>query len=195
MASLSWLLLTWWRHQIETFSALLAICAGNSPVTDEFPAQRPVTRSFGAFFDLRMNKRWVGEAGDLRRHRAHHDVTVMDLATQAGRASATMTLNWFSREQDLARIEEDEDLREFDLVPLDNNGLKKKLNLSAFVSSVLAVLFMKCKNKCKIKESLYKHLFSKTIRKLFLLWIHLTFRVLKRIQWSWNSQKCSLNCV
>ena len=48
---------SWWRHQIETFSALLAICAGNSPVTGEFPAQRPVTRSFDVFFDLRLNKR------------------------------------------------------------------------------------------------------------------------------------------
>ena len=47
----------WWRHQMETFSALLAICAGNSPVTDEFLAQRPVTRSFDVFFDLRLNKR------------------------------------------------------------------------------------------------------------------------------------------
>ena len=47
----------WWRHQMETFSALLAICAGNSPVTGEFPAQRPVTRSFLVFFDLRLNKR------------------------------------------------------------------------------------------------------------------------------------------
>ena len=37
---------------METFSALLAICAGNSPVTGEFPAQRPVTRSFDIFFDL-----------------------------------------------------------------------------------------------------------------------------------------------
>ena len=42
---------------METFSALLAICAGNSPVTGEFPAQRPVTRSFDIFFDLRLNKR------------------------------------------------------------------------------------------------------------------------------------------
>ena len=49
--------LRWWRHQMETFSALLAICAGNSPVPGEFPAQRPVTRSFNAFFDLRLNKR------------------------------------------------------------------------------------------------------------------------------------------
>ena len=42
---------------METFSALLASCAGNSPVTGEFPAQRPVTRTFDVFFDLRLNKR------------------------------------------------------------------------------------------------------------------------------------------
>ena len=47
----------WWRHQMETFSALLAICAGNSPVIGEFHAQRPETRSFDVFFDLRRNKR------------------------------------------------------------------------------------------------------------------------------------------
>ena len=49
--------LPWWRHQMKTFSALLAICAGNSPVSGEFPAQRPVTRSFDVFFDQRPNKR------------------------------------------------------------------------------------------------------------------------------------------
>ena len=42
---------------METFSALLAICAGNSPVHGEFPTQRPVTRSFDAVFDQRLNKR------------------------------------------------------------------------------------------------------------------------------------------
>ena len=47
----------WWRHEIETFSALLALSAGNSAVIGEFPAQRPVTRSFDVFFDLRLNKR------------------------------------------------------------------------------------------------------------------------------------------
>ena len=47
----------WWRHQMETFSALLALCAGKSSVTSEFPTQRPVTRSFDVFFDLRLNKR------------------------------------------------------------------------------------------------------------------------------------------
>ena len=42
---------------METFSALLAICAGKSPVPTEFPTQRPVTRSFDVFFVLRLNKR------------------------------------------------------------------------------------------------------------------------------------------
>ena len=64
---------------METFSALLAICAANSLVPCEFPTQRPVTRSFDIFFDLHLNKRWVnnGEAGDLRRYRSHYDVIVM----------------------------------------------------------------------------------------------------------------------
>ena len=48
---------SWWPHQMETISELLAICAGNSPVTGEFASQRPVTRSFDVFFDLRLNKR------------------------------------------------------------------------------------------------------------------------------------------
>ena len=65
---------------METFSALLAICVGNSLVTGEFPSQRPVTRSFDVFCDLRLNKNgWVNnrEAGDSSRHRTHYDVTVM----------------------------------------------------------------------------------------------------------------------
>ena len=70
---------TWWRHQMETFSALLAICAGNSPVPGEFPTQRPVTRSFDVFFDLRLNKRlskqwWGWWLETLSRH---YEVIVM----------------------------------------------------------------------------------------------------------------------
>ena len=69
----------WWRHQMETFSALLAICAENSPVPGEFPAQRPVTRSFDVSLISARKNGWVnnGEAGDLRHHHAHYDVTVM----------------------------------------------------------------------------------------------------------------------
>ena len=47
----------WRRHQMETFSASLAICVGNSPVTGEFPTQRPVTWRFDVFFNLCLNKR------------------------------------------------------------------------------------------------------------------------------------------
>ena len=68
----------WWRHQMEIFSALLAICEGNSPVTGEFPKLRPVTRSFDVYFDLRPNERlskqWWGwwfetPSRSLWRHR------------------------------------------------------------------------------------------------------------------------------
>ena len=47
----------WWRHQVETFAALLAFCERNPPVTGGFPSQRPMTRTFDVFFsDLRQNK-------------------------------------------------------------------------------------------------------------------------------------------
>ena len=65
------------RHQMEKISTLLALCAGNSPVTGAFPSQRPVTRSFDVFFYVRMNKRLSKQTGDLRLHRTHYDVTVM----------------------------------------------------------------------------------------------------------------------
>ena len=43
---------------METFSALVALRVGNSPVTGKFPSQRPVTRSFDAVFDLCWNQGW-----------------------------------------------------------------------------------------------------------------------------------------
>ena len=71
---------SWWSHQMETFSMLLALCVGNSPVTGEFHSQRPVTRSFD-FFSLiyawrngRVNNR---DAGDLRHHHAYDGFIVM----------------------------------------------------------------------------------------------------------------------
>ena len=48
----------WWYHQMETFSVLLTLCAGNSLVTSEFPSQRPVTPSVDNFFDIWLNK-WL----------------------------------------------------------------------------------------------------------------------------------------
>ena len=85
---------SWWRHQMETFSALLAICAGNSPVSGEFPAQRPATRSFDVFFDLRLINGWVNnrEAGDLRQHRAHYRAQL--LTTSAHLITSYGLTNW-----------------------------------------------------------------------------------------------------
>ena len=69
---------TWWRHQMETFSALLAICAGNSPV----PVNSPHKGQWrGALFSLICVwiDGWVDnrEAGDVIRYCAHYDVIVM----------------------------------------------------------------------------------------------------------------------
>ena len=66
-------------HQMETFSALLAICAVNSPIAGEFPAQRPVTRSFDVFVDLLVNKRLSKQSWGwwFETPRAHYDVTLM----------------------------------------------------------------------------------------------------------------------
>ena len=70
---------SWWRHQLETFSAIQAFCVGHSPATGEFPAQRPMTRSFDVFYDLGLNKCLTNnrEAGDLRRPRTHYTGIVM----------------------------------------------------------------------------------------------------------------------
>ena len=67
----------WWRHEMEAFSALLALCEGKPPVTGVFPSQRLVTRGFDIFFDLCLNKRlskrsrwrWLETpSGSLWRH-------------------------------------------------------------------------------------------------------------------------------
>ena len=74
---------------METFSALLAICEGNPPVTGEFPSQKSVTRSFDVFFNVCLNKRlrkqsrrwWLGTPSySLCRHKTspilHRPVSV-----------------------------------------------------------------------------------------------------------------------
>ena len=74
-------LYSWWRHQMETFSASLAICAVNSPVPGEFPhkGQWRGAMMFSLIY-VWIND-WVNdrEAGDLRHYRAHYDVTVMSI--------------------------------------------------------------------------------------------------------------------
>ena len=66
---------------METFSALLALCEGNLPVTGGFPSQRPVTRSFDVFFDQRLNiwlskqsRRWWFETPSRSLWRHHNEI-------------------------------------------------------------------------------------------------------------------------
>ena len=58
----------------------------NSPLTGEFPSQRPVTRSFDFSLICAWINSWVKyrEAGDLRRHRDQYDVNVMRLRYMSG---------------------------------------------------------------------------------------------------------------
>ena len=64
---------------METFSALLAICARNSPVTGEFPHKGQWRGVLMFSLICSSTNGWInkGEAGDLRRHHAHYDVIVM----------------------------------------------------------------------------------------------------------------------
>ena len=77
---------TWWCHQIEIFSTLLAFCAGW--ITGEFPREGKWRGPLVFSLICAWTNGWVNnrEVGDLRRHRVHYDVTLM------------MTLSWETRE-------------------------------------------------------------------------------------------------
>ena len=70
---------TWWRHQMEAFSALMAICAGNSPVPVNSPHKGQWRGAIMFSLICIWINGWVNNraAGDLRRYRAHYDVSVM----------------------------------------------------------------------------------------------------------------------
>ena len=67
----------WWRHQMETFSALLSLCEGNPPVDSSHKSQWRGALTF--YLTCAWTNGWVNnrDSGDLRRHRHHYDVTVM----------------------------------------------------------------------------------------------------------------------
>ena len=69
----------WWRHHMETLSALLAFCGRNPPVTDGFPSQSQWRGALMFSLIYVLTNGWANnrDAGDVRRHRAHHDVIVM----------------------------------------------------------------------------------------------------------------------
>ena len=55
---------TWWRHEMETFSALLALCEGNPPVTGGFPSQRPITQRFDFSLICARTNGWANNRDD-----------------------------------------------------------------------------------------------------------------------------------
>ena len=69
---------SWWRHQMETFSALLALGGGNSPITGEF-TKASDAECWCFLWSAPWINGWVNtrNAGDLRRKRAHYDIIVM----------------------------------------------------------------------------------------------------------------------
>ena len=70
---------SWWRHQMETFSLLLAICAGNLLVTSAFPHKCQWRRALMFSLISAWTNGWLNNqgAGDLRHHHAYYDITVM----------------------------------------------------------------------------------------------------------------------
>ena len=81
---------SWWRHQTETFSALLAFVRAihRSPVKSSHKGQWRGSMML-SLVCVRING-WVKnhEAGDLERHRAHYDVIVMWIDQLVGMAQA-----------------------------------------------------------------------------------------------------------
>ena len=83
---------------METFSALLAICAGNSPVTGEFPHKGQWRGALMYSLICVWINGWVNnrEAGDLRRHRAHYDVTIMHSPQIQIPTNHQSIIDWYS---------------------------------------------------------------------------------------------------
>ena len=89
-------MITWWRHQMETFSALLAICAGNSPAPVNSPHKGQWRGALMFTLICARINGWVNsrEAGDLRCHRAHYDVIVMNVCTCRLSHISQIKLQW-----------------------------------------------------------------------------------------------------
>ena len=93
--------ISWWRHQMETFSALLVICAGNSPVTGEFPHKGQWRENLMFSLVCTWTNSWANneDAGDFRRHCAHYGVIVIYLQEQLHGFFLSMSkccLNWMT---------------------------------------------------------------------------------------------------
>ena len=92
----------WWRLQMETFSALLALCAGNSPVTGEFSHRGRWRGALMFSLICPWTNGWANnrDAGDLKRHRGHYDVIVTNKSMSVSCIVNTMALvDWWDKNQ------------------------------------------------------------------------------------------------
>ena len=95
--SLSWQHATFMMtHQMETFSALLAICAGNSPVPVNSTHKGQWRGALVFSWICTRIDGWVnnGEAGDLRRHRAHYDVNILTCSDKGLGPNGRQAITW-----------------------------------------------------------------------------------------------------
>ena len=69
----------WLRLKWKTFSALLALCKENPPVTGGFPSKHQWGGALMFSLICAWANRWANnrDADELRRHCAHYDVAVM----------------------------------------------------------------------------------------------------------------------
>ena len=81
---------SWWRHQMETFSALLAFVRSTqrSPVNSPHKSQWRGSLMFSLICVRMKGRVKTHEADDLGRHCAHHDVIVMWVDQLTGMAQA-----------------------------------------------------------------------------------------------------------
>ena len=68
-----------WHNQMEIFSTLLALCAGNSPDTGKFPQKGQWHGALMFSLICAWTNGWVNnrDANDLRHHRTHYDITIV----------------------------------------------------------------------------------------------------------------------
>ena len=97
---------SWWRHQTETFSVLVALCAGKTSVTGEFPHKGQWRGALMFTLICAWINGWLDnrEAGDLTRHRAHYDVIIMISTTNNSCREYTRNISILNLNVELMRV-------------------------------------------------------------------------------------------
>ena len=89
-------IVSWWRHQMEPFPVLLALCEDNPPVTDGFLTKSQWRRASMCSLICARTNSWAYNrvVGDLRRHRAHYGVTLLMNPQRNGIYNVIYWMEW-----------------------------------------------------------------------------------------------------